>query len=276
MRFSRDERSSRPGETWPLWRRGRAYGRRWRAEWLVAHHHRDLSLELKASVSDESKLVLHLAIPWLLTVWLTRETPRAWLAPWMLDERIFGVRFNWGGALVMLLIARDDWAVDTGMSDYYRRQTPPKYTPTQLWPGWEWSISLYNTADKILGPVRYAKDVLETWPVAIPMDGTTYPATVQLTRQTWQRSRLPWKRTRYSTRIEVPKPPMFAGKGENGWDCDDDGIFGCGSEELTAAGCVADYVKRVLQERARRGPATGRRASPEPDDGANQAVAAAH
>jgi hypothetical protein len=81
-----------------------------------------------------------------------------------------------------------------------------------------------------------------------------YRLVISEQQATWQRPRWPWpSRVSRSFDIEAIRPPMFAGKGENSWDCDDDAIFGMTSTERTAGGAVGDYVGRVLSRRRRYG-----------------------
>jgi hypothetical protein len=56
-------------------------------------------------------------------------------------------------------------------------------------------------------------------------------------------------------------PPQFAGKGENSWDCDDDGIYGCTYETGNWAEAVRRYVAEVESYRERYGQPSRKAAS---------------
>lgn len=97
---------------------------------------------------------------------------------------------------------------------------------------------------------------------------------------TWEvtkyfRSHIPFSlyhRTRKYLNMEIAKPPMRSGKGENSWDCGDDGTFGLSSpweheiptyfnDELIKAAklAVEQYVEHVLKDCDRYGGSSGPR-----------------
>ena len=45
----------------------------------------------------------------------------------------------------------------------------------------------------------------------------------------------------------------FEGKGENGWDCGEDGLYGCGSNGASIEHAIGTTVEKVLDTRRRRG-----------------------
>lgn len=110
----------------------------------------------------------------------------------------------------------------------------------------------FNFKDFILGQPRYTYEPLgPPTGVLIMMPEGTYRATVTPQRQTWKRPR--WVRhTRDSFDIEIPKGIPFAGKGENSWDCGDDGLFGT-SAEGTLEEAIAKVRESVLASRKRYG-----------------------
>lgn len=115
-------------------------------------------------------------------------------------------------------------------------------------PWWVRGVSL-NLKDVALGRTRYICDKIgDPFDVSIPMPEGNYRAVFQRQRQTWRRPRW-FSITRESYDIDIPKGIPFAGKGENSWDCDDDGLFGMGAE-----GTVDEAVAKVQEsvERSRR------------------------
>ena len=112
-----------------------------------------------------------------------------------------------------------------------------------------------NFENLIFGLSKHSKEALdEPTPIRIPMPEGNYDATIQhiLHKWTFPRFRKPIVITR--TEIEVPNPPQFAGKGENGWDMDDDGIESWSIPSfLTADEAAHEYREAVLKERRKYG-----------------------
>ena len=124
---------------------------------------------------------------------------------------------------------------------------------------WEWKRSdpwwrrfSFNPVDRIFGRTRCDTVTGSTVSVVVPMPEGSYPATVTQETRTWTRARLPfWKRRRVDYSIDIPRGIPFMGKGENSWDCGDDGLYGTGGDSVE--GAVANAVKCVLQSRRRYG-----------------------
>lgn len=216
-------------------------------------------LEVYCRADSEDALVkLGLILPRLAYLCVGIGVPRRWLDPWMIHDRVFALKVWYISSLVTALVAHADWAEDCGMTDYYRRQEPRRYTNRQLWPGWEIVVKFPPVLRWILGAAKIEKAVIDTKPVTVELDGRRYEGTWQLERWQTTRPRWPWPyRVRISSYIDMPHPPQFAGKGENSWDCDDDGIYGMGTNEATVGGAVGEYVKAVLKNRERYGAARG-------------------
>lgn len=97
--------------------------------------------------------------------------------------------------------------------------------------------------------------------IMVPMPEGNYPASVTLERSTWGRKRWPWgRKVQYSTDLEIPGGIPHPGKGENSWDCGDDGLYsiyapvrqgvqGLGDPQLAAI----DAAQSVLMSRVKYG-----------------------
>jgi hypothetical protein len=231
----------------------------------VEWHHRFRlrpDLGLTASVKPH-RVQFHFSIlgagSWWVKIGFRRQ---GWLAKTMIEERLFGVRFGYIGDIAWLYFAFDEESDSCGMVSYYREK---KVQGEQLYFGGN-RVQLtqglclklrFRLRDRLLGKKKYVKETLQQKDVSIPMDGREYLGTWELTRETWKRPRWPFRsHERVGSWIEVPHPPAFAGKGENSYDCGDDGIFGCGSGSITPAGAVGDYIMRVMKARERYGPAS--------------------
>ena len=212
--------------------------------WLEARVHLDL----------EDGLTLSLTVPWLAHLYAGVSLPNRWLRSWMIDDRVFSLKFGYVGHLVDVEVAWAQWAEDCGMTDYYRRQSPRAHTDAQLWRGWRWKLRRPPLLRWLLGREQYEEVVLDSKPIVVEMDGRRYEGTWKLERYARTRPRWRWPYgVSVGSHVVMPDPPRFAGKGENSWDCGDDGIFGMGSREVTPAGAVGDYVKAVLKRRERYG-----------------------
>lgn len=98
------------------------------------------------------------------------------------------------------------------------------------------------TSEQIAAPVA----------ISIPMPEGVYPAVATVTRSTWTRPR--WFATRRTyVDVKIEKGIPYAGKGENSWDCDDDGLFGYSSEGASLERAIAKGVEHVLTSRRRYG-----------------------
>lgn len=92
-----------------------------------------------------------------------------------------------------------------------------------------------------------------TVPVQIPMPEGVYHGTARIER--WVRGRRFWfKRHTTEVWLDIPKGIPHAGKGENSWDCGDDGLFGIGGSSVEDA--MNRAVTSVLDSRRRHGHAS--------------------
>lgn len=247
-----------------LWKAGRWIIRsrkrqndRLRVEW---HHGRKLRPELDLILRfGQGSVRLHIAVLGLASWWLTVGLKPGLFSRLMIEERVFGVRFGYIGYLAWVYLAFDEESDSTGMVSYYQRKKERGEAlyfggnRIQLMQGIRLKIRL-RLRDLTLGRKVYEKIELRREPVAIPLDGREYEGVWTLTRETWKRPRWPFvSHERVGSWIDVEHPPAFSGKGENSWDCGDDAVFGSGSQALTPAGAVGDYIKAVLRYREQYG-----------------------
>ena len=212
-------------------------------------------LEVSCRFGGEDPLVtFELILPRLAMLHFGLAVPAHWLRRWMIEDRVFALKVGYVSSIARIYVAHADWAESCGMTDYYRRQTPRKYTDLQLWPGWEIVLRFPPILRWIFGREHRKKTIIETKPIVVELDGRRYEGTWSLER--WETTRGRWPRpyaVRIASHIAMPSPPRFAGKGESSWDCGDDAIYGMGSNETSPAKAVGDYVKRVLEYRERYG-----------------------
>ena len=117
-------------------------------------------------------------------------------------------------------------------------------------PWWRKDVVLH-VVDWLIGRSRCETIKGETREVVVPMPEGSYRATAQHETRIWRR-RWYWPSLRRdSVTLDIPKGIPFAGKGENSWDCGDDGLFGIGGDTMEDA--VANAVRSVLRSRRKYG-----------------------
>lgn len=120
------------------------------------------------------------------------------------------------------------------------------------WCRW-WRQGSIDFADLALGRRSHHLETLMSGiPVVIPMPEGNYHGTAKIEKHTWKRPRW-FAVSRVSTTIDCPKGIPFSGKGENSWDCGDDGLFGWGAEGASTEHAIAHGVESVLVSRRRYG-----------------------
>lgn len=119
-------------------------------------------------------------------------------------------------------------------------------------PWWVRGVS-FDIRDVVLGRSRYTtRTIGDEASVEIPLPEGRYPAVATLTESTWKRPRWFTQRRTYID-VKIPKGIPYAGKGENSWDCDDDGLFGYSSEGPLLGRAIARGAEIVLEYRQRYG-----------------------
>lgn len=114
----------------------------------------------------------------------------------------------------------------------------------------------FSPLDFLFGRMRYECEIRESFDVQIPMPEANYPAKVTFETRTWWRPRWPhWplKIVRDDCDTQIPGGIPFEGKGENSWDCGEDGVYGSGSTGHDIPDAISSVVKTVLEYRARYG-----------------------
>lgn len=227
------------GRIW-LRRRGEGWNRRCdtlHLEWCAPHATCRYGVTFGGGDAGRD-LGCSFSIPWLITFYVTLDN--------VFPMYAFGTDFDRGHDRV-IEIYFSDWAVWyhvwVGSMASWSRDYP--------WCRW-WRQGSLHFAN-LLGKQRHTLEVLkEGIPLAIPMPEGVYHAVATIERRTWKR-RCWFARQRTYVDVKVPKGIPFAGKGENSWDCGDDGLFGYGVEGTSLEKAIAHGVEVVLTNRRRYG-----------------------
>lgn len=199
--------------------------------------------------------------------WSKRTEPRAkrLTGTWAHDLDPFNHSREFGASINSERVRVDFWRNAMGGWSSNKPVTWP-----WLSSGWEWSFGWF---DALFGRSQHHYTPGEWHDGSAEIGGVTYPLRIHTYRARWAR-RWPWSGTwfhRYDVSIaghdhndpkvqEGGKAPMFAGKGENSWDCDDNCIYMTGGpirrEAWTVAEAVAAYVASYDQSVKRYGRAS--------------------
>lgn len=126
-------------------------------------------------------------------------------------------------------------------------------------PWWKKSITLH-VGDWLLGRSRCEVTEGPKSTVYVPLPEGSYRATATPETFIWRRRFYVPIRRRDSVRLQIEGGIPYSGKGENSWDCGDDGLWGIGGATLEEA--IGNAVAAVLKSRRRHGhdsKGTGRR-----------------
>ena len=154
---------------------------------------------------------------------------------------------------------REVWLPSRRESDFYIADWRMSFTPWGRWgewrrvdPWWIRGVSV-DLKDLLFGRLTYEAEELALVPCDVPMVEGNYPAVAKVQRVTRGRTRW-FKRTGQEVQLNIPKGVPYAGKGENSWDCDDDGLFGIGGDSV--AGATLNAQNAVNERRQRYGHAS--------------------
>lgn len=266
---------SREGHPQPTWRHGRCWwwlasnddkkyrqGMGAHAEWSFFGFE---SFALTISILDDEgeDIQFHIGIPYLTSLWLSldrlpflEKIPYKWRRNFGYET---GVKVH-GGTLWLDLLYAEMWGAHR-----LRLRWLPTWISVHYSSGYKeyMGIGFYLSFDfdhLIFGSRhRDVEKIGDPIIKEIPIEpdntmGFHYYATFQREAETRWRSHFPWRKTRtLYWEIETNNPPLHAGKGENSYDQDDDGIFGTSAFVETVEEAIAKYQKSVYRDRRKYG-----------------------
>lgn len=259
----------------PMWRHGRCWwyitprdenkyrhGPGAHAEWSILPHDSGATLDITVLGDEGEDIELHIKIPYLISLWFTLERlplldriPYKWRRTYGYETSI-----KWhSGTLWLHVFHTDAWGSGTAANWLPRWIHVWRSVGYKEYRGVGFYIS-FDFDRLILGSrERTEENIGEPIIMEIPIEpdnqlGLRYYATFQRQVETRWRSHLPWrKRVAEYWEISTDNPPMHAGKGENSWDQDDDGIMGCSVAADTVEDAVRQYVEKCQRDREKYG-----------------------
>lgn len=232
------------GRCW-LWFRG--FGERdrnigfswnfWHPHWLFNFH---------VAFKDESDVQFGLGL-WPVSFHLSFENffPRRFKDWWH-------AKYEYSGREVWIYATRDE-SITGGVNfcwNFWRDPDGGSMKKT-------WREKIVTFPDVILSPlfgrIKHSEETLEDKDITIPMPEGMYEGKAKLSRSTWKRPRLPFtSHVRHGAWVDIPIGIPYEGKGENSWDCGEDGIFGIGTDKPSYPALIARVVEHVLSQRKKR------------------------
>lgn len=228
------------------WRHGRAWlhlnpkdhreyyrkARCFRLEWLFGK----MALKLELSFRpDEREVVFAFGIPFV-SLYFGWNTGWKWLWERTKNRRGYptsrDIGFYVHGWAVWFMFWRDEMESSNEDPWYYQQ--------------------VFHIDSFFLGHAKYKREELETHEIYIPLPEGEYLARATFDRSTWKRPRW-FKKVRDYTSVEVLQWQGLPheGKGENSWDCGQDGLFGYSVEGHNLEKAIAHGVERALYYRRR-------------------------
>lgn len=238
----------RPGRYWShgrVWfrRAGNWYEKHFgtlQVEWTVPCSHCGWGLTFGGGDSGRN-FGFTVAIPFLLTLYATLEG--------VFPMYPFGTDFDRGHdrRVDVYFFDRAIWYhLWVGSMASWSRDYP--------WCRW-WRQGSFHFANLLGKQTHVLVELQIDIPIQIPMPEGVYHALATRQERSWKR-RFWFRTSRREIDVKVPKGIPFAGKGENSWDCGDDGLYGYGVTGDSLEHAIAHGVESVLTSRRRYGHAS--------------------
>lgn len=247
MRFHwQDLNDADPAGKKRYWWNGRCWWGPWRLEWVLPRG--GFRFELAVNEGDDQReWQISIGFPFLFALYLSVRTP--WQFP-------VGHWFEYQGQRTFLNEARHFSVYWHEKALWWTLWADPMGGWSRDSPYWSVTHSLHFD-DLVLGKRKHKHVILSDWSDRlIPMPEGCYPARMRLEKRTWTRPRWPWKPFRIEQvyiQIELPGGVPFEGKGENSYDCGEDGLWGCSSSGTSYEKAISHVVESVLESRRRYG-----------------------
>lgn len=235
----------RHGRCWLSHGNNRPRARSARAEWCFKLQPEiGFSFNIGGMMGDGALLALHCPV---LSLYLGLSTPLIATLQERMEKRdglTTGIKLAWDRDRVS---NGPELRIDIASRDASWRSDDPWWMQGKTIAFW----------DILFGRMVYKTVEGEAKPIVIPMPEGCYNATATRYESEWKRPRLPWVSCRrVGFKVEIPGGIPFAGKGENSWDCGDDGLWGTNPDAETIEEAIGSVVASVLRSRGRYGQAS--------------------
>lgn len=116
----------------------------------------------------------------------------------------------------------------------------------------KWRQPTIHPMDILFGRTHHQSEDISTEAMLLRLPEGQYPVAVTRTRRTWTRPRLPWwRKTAATITIASDGGIPIPGKGESGWDMEDDATYSFSTHAPTVEAAAAALVASVLERRER-------------------------
>lgn len=202
----------------PLWRRGRAWWGPLAWEWSIFRRYTSFGIALGLRGFS-------IRLGPLFAIYVHGRRDDAW------DKGEFEICFHDGCIWIYT-----PWVDRMGWS----RDAP-----------WWTKVLVLHVDDWLLGKERCVTVEKPPFQVYVPMLEGSYRATATPKMFIYRRRWYVPMRERESVWLDIPGGIPHSGKGENSWDCGDDGLWGTGGDTVEEA--IGNAVTSVLKSRRRHG-----------------------
>lgn len=133
--------------------------------------------------------------------------------------------------------------------------TPDEWSSTRDWrdPSSRLRQPVLHVVDRLLGKNKPSERTIGTVRTALVMPEASYPVILTFQEWTWQRARWPWRKVIPRVDAVLLDPLPIPGKGENGYDCDDDAIYSSTFVATHMNGALSHLEQSTLETRERYG-----------------------
>lgn len=181
---------------------------------------------------DENDILFKLGIKRLFSVYFGVED----LLPRKLMHKLFG----YDGRIYELSLSEEYFTLDFHRDDYGY---------SEGWKGIHW---MFNWKEFLYGKWEYKSEIIDNKRILVPMPEGNYPATVEIKKVSrgYKRSK---KQLTSNYQIDLDIPIPYEGKGENGWDCEEDGTYSSNIMANSLEEAIQNLVDSSLKYRVRYG-----------------------
>lgn len=213
--------------------------------WCTLRKARFTIIGLSLNSGDGNQIQFELGIPWLLTFWLTFESPLFKL----IMPGIWTKSYVRPGEMWFMPVEREmGISIHDGIIWFRLWSNPLEWDSRQPW-WWEFN---FDYVDFILGKSKTETRVVDQGQVNVPMPEGNYLVKYEKLLKINKRPR--WFAQKWTAfDLDLLKPIPIPGKGENSWDLDDDAIHNMYCPAATLEEAVGKLIASALRTRRRYG-----------------------